>query len=79
LADARQSALDAVATDRWEPSIGATPRPAGGGTKIVFDRFHVMRDMTKAVDVVRRQEHRVASRRRGFAAHRHHVGVALHR
>ena len=27
-------------------------------TKIVFDRFHIMRDMTKAVDTVRKQEHR---------------------
>jgi transposase len=27
-------------------------------TKIVFDRFHIMRDMRKAVDTVRKQEHR---------------------
>jgi transposase len=29
-----------------------------GDAKIVFDRFHIMRDMTKAVDTVRKQEHR---------------------
>src|SRR5262249_27378832 len=29
-----------------------------GETRIVFDRFHIMRDMTKAVDTVRKQEHR---------------------
>ncbi|MBA3405093.1 MAG: transposase, partial [Gemmatimonadaceae bacterium] len=29
-----------------------------GDTKIVFDRFHIMREMTKAVDTVRKQEHR---------------------
>ena len=26
--------------------------------RIVFDRFHIMREMTKAVDSVRKQEHR---------------------
>jgi len=29
-----------------------------GGEKIVFDRFHIMREMTRAVDTVRKQEHR---------------------
>jgi transposase len=29
-----------------------------GERKIVFDRFHIMREMTKAVDTVRKQEHR---------------------
>jgi transposase len=48
-----------VAMDMWEPYIGATR--AGlpdGDAKIVFDRFHIMREMTKAVDTVRKQEHR---------------------
>ena len=27
-------------------------------SKPVFDRFHIMREMTKAVDTVRKQEHR---------------------
>jgi len=59
LTDAQKSALDAVAMDMWEPYIGATRKglPAGD-TKIVFDRFHIMQDMTKAVDTVRKQEHR---------------------
>jgi hypothetical protein len=42
-----------------EPHITATR--AGlrtGGEKIVFDRFHIMREMTKVVDTVRKQEHR---------------------
>ena len=59
LTAAQKTALDAVAMDMWEPYIGATrdglPQ---GDTKIVFDRFHIMRDMTKAVDTVRKQEHR---------------------
>jgi transposase len=58
LTDVQRGALRAVAMDMWEPYISATA--AGlpdGDTKIVFDRFHIMRDMTKAVDTVRKQEH----------------------
>jgi transposase len=59
LTEAHKTALQAVAMDMWEPYIGATR--AGlpdGGAKIVFHRFHIMREMTKAVDTVRKQEHR---------------------
>jgi transposase len=59
LTAAQKTALDAVAMDMWEPYIGATRAGVPeGDTKIVFDRFHIMRDMTKAVDTVRKQEHR---------------------
>lgn len=59
LTDDQKAALQAVAMDMWEPSIGATRDGLpNGGEKIVFDRFHIMRDMTKAVDTVRKQEHR---------------------
>lgn len=52
-------ALQAVAMDMWEPYIGATRAGLpNGDDKIVFDRFHIMREMTKAVDMVRKQEHR---------------------
>ena len=51
--------IEAVAMDMWEPYIQATlarvPEAAG---KIVFDRFHVMGYLGKAVDTVRKQEHR---------------------
>ena len=59
LTDAQREGLKAVAMDMWEPYIGATREglPAGA-EKIVFDRFHIMREMTKAVDTVRKQEHR---------------------
>ena len=59
LTDAQRQALHAVAMDMWEAYIGATRDglPAGA-EKIVFDRFHIMREMTKAVDTVRKQEHR---------------------
>lgn len=45
--------------DMWEPYITATRAgPPAGGEKIVFDRFHIMREMTKAVDTVRKRDHR---------------------
>jgi transposase len=54
----QRDALAGVAMDMWEPYIQATrTRLPGGDARIVFDRFHIMREMTKAVDMVRRQEH----------------------
>lgn len=45
LTDAQKTALRAVAMDMWEPYIGATrDRLPAGETRIVFDRFHIMRD-----------------------------------
>lgn len=49
----------AVAMDMWEPYIQATlARVPDAAKKIVFDRFHVMGHVGKAVDTVRKQEHR---------------------
>jgi transposase len=51
--------IEAVAMDMWEPYLHAihahVPDAAG---KVVFDRFHIMQHMGKAVDTVRKQEHR---------------------
>jgi len=59
LTDAQKSALKAVAMDMWEPYIGATRDGLPEGeARIVFDRFHIMREMTKAVDTLRKHEHR---------------------
>jgi transposase len=59
LTDAQRDGLKAVAMDMWEPYITATREGLPeGADKIVFDRFHIMREMTKAVDTVRKQEHR---------------------
>jgi transposase len=59
LTDAQRVGLKAVAMDMWEPYIGATRDGLPDGEqRIVFDRFHIMREMTKAVDTVRKQEHR---------------------
>jgi transposase len=59
LSDNQKAALQAVAMDMWEPYIGATREGLPDGeSRIVFDRFHIMRDMTRAVDTVRKHEHR---------------------
>lgn len=51
--------IQAVAMDMWEAFVASTcahvPR---ANTKIVFDRFHIMKHMTQAVDDVRKSEHR---------------------
>jgi len=66
LTPAQRDGLAGVAMDMWEPYIQATrTRLPGGDARIVFDRFHIMREMTKAVDLVRRQEHRTFLREDG--------------
>lgn len=55
----QRAAIEAVAMDMWEPYVQATLESLPlAREKIVFDRFHIMREMTKAVDTVRKQEHR---------------------
>jgi transposase len=50
--------IEAVAMDMWGPYVSATLRCVpGAGSKIVFDRFHIMSHVGKAVDQVRRDEH----------------------
>lgn len=59
LTDEQRDGLQAVAMDMWQPHIQATCTGLpDGDQRIVFDRFHIMREMTKAVDTVRKQEHR---------------------
>jgi transposase len=51
--------IEAVAMDMWEPYIQATQAQVPeAATKIVFDRFHIMGHVGKAVDTVRKREHR---------------------
>lgn len=51
--------IEAVSMDMWEPFISSTrahlTEPDG---KIVFDRYHLMKYLTTAVDTVRKQENR---------------------
>jgi transposase len=52
--------VKALAMDMWDPFIAATRAfVPDAEDKIVFDRFHVTRQVTDAVDRVRRQEHKV--------------------
>jgi transposase len=51
--------IEAVAMDMWDPYIAATKAHVPeASSKIVFDRYHVMTHMLKAVDLVRKAEHR---------------------
>jgi len=51
--------VEAIAMDMWEPFFQATMEALPlGADKIVFDRFHIMKHMTEAVDKVRKGENR---------------------
>jgi transposase len=51
--------IEAVAMDMWEPFLTSTcAYVPEAESKVVFDRFHIMKHMTKAVDDVRKAEHR---------------------
>lgn len=51
--------IEAVAMDMWEPFITVTEEYVPeAASKIVFDRFHIMKHMLEAVDDVRKAEHR---------------------
>lgn len=58
----QRDGIEAVAMDMWEPYVQATLQalPLAGG-KIVFDRFHIIKQMNHAVDRVRLAEHRQIS------------------
>ena len=50
--------IEAVAMDMWDPFIASTvAHVPDGASKIVFDRFHIMKHMLEAVDEVRKREH----------------------
>jgi transposase len=52
--------IEAVAMDMWDPFVASTvAHVPDGESKIVFDRFHVMKHMLEAVDEVRKREHGV--------------------
>jgi transposase len=59
LSEEQLAGIEAVAMDMWGPYIQATrAQVPEAAEKIVFDRFHVMGYLDKAVDTVREQEHR---------------------
>jgi len=51
--------IEAISMDMWEPYVQATlAHVPDARSKIVYDRFHIMKQMTHAVDLVRRAENR---------------------
>jgi transposase len=57
--DVERSGIKAVAMDMWQPYVQSVKTyVADAENKIVFDRFHIMGHMGKAVDTVRKQEHK---------------------
>lgn len=51
--------IDAFALDMWQPYVHVLHRYVENADhKIVFDRFHIVNHMNKALDLVRRQENR---------------------
>ena len=59
LTEQQMEGIDGVAMDMWKPYIRSTHAYVpGADTKIVFDKFHIVAHLNKAVDEVRKQEHR---------------------
>ncbi|HPM10595.1 MAG TPA: ISL3 family transposase [Paludibacter sp.] len=55
----QRAKIKAIATDIWDPYLASIREyVAGYEEKLVFDRYHLMTHMIKAVDMVRKQEHR---------------------
>src|SRR5664279_4849940 len=55
----QRAGIEAVAMDMWEPYINsARANLEDADEKIVFDRYHLMKYLTTAVDTVRKQENR---------------------
>jgi transposase len=51
--------VQAVVMDMWEPYVNSVRAHFDDAdTRIVFDRFHIMKHMGEAVDTVRKREHR---------------------
>jgi transposase len=60
LSEEQLAGIEAVAMDMWEPFISSTKEYVpGADEKIVFDRYHIMMYMGKAVDAVRKRENRL--------------------
>lgn len=54
------NAVQAVAMDMWDPYINSTLRHLPEAhSKIVFDKFHIAKHLSEAVDLVRRRENKV--------------------
>lgn len=53
------AAIQTISMDMWDPYIKSTrAHVPDADDKIAFDKFHVIKQLTDAVDLVRRKEHR---------------------
>ena len=58
-ASEQRERIEAISLDMWPAYINACQsKVPGADTKMVFDRFHIMRHIVDAVDKVRKQEHK---------------------
>lgn len=59
LSPAQRGQVKAVSMDMWAPYVVATVEAVPRAReKIVFDRFHIMKNVLEVVDAVRKREHR---------------------
>jgi transposase len=59
LTPTQREGITAIAMDMWEPYIQSThTHVQDAEAKIVFDKFHIVKHLHKAVDQVRKAEHR---------------------
>jgi len=59
LTPSQKAKIEAIATDIWDPYLASIREHVPGSEeKLVFDRYHLMTHMIKAVDTVRKGEHR---------------------
>jgi hypothetical protein len=59
LTEEQIAAVEAVAMDMWDPYVNSTLNHLPDASrKIVYDKFHIAKHLSEAVDQVRRREHR---------------------
>ncbi len=59
LSEEKRGELEAVALDMWRPYIFALQKELpNAAAQMVFDKFHIMRLVNEAVNMVRKREHR---------------------
>jgi transposase len=59
LRSGQRAKIEAIAADIWDPYLASIREHVPGSEeKLVFDRYHLMTHMVKAVDTVRKHEHR---------------------
>lgn len=59
LEESQREGIEAISLDMWPAYIGACRRHVPeADSKLVFDRFHIMRQVLEAVDSVRKREHK---------------------